>query len=170
VRHLTRCFDQNPGLRPSATPLGDALDTAAYTQTELSEAQAAQIKEIFELFDTDGGGYIDQRELKFAMTSLGFQTKDNLRLGTQQHKEALELMENLMGDGKVTLEEFSALVTGDTGGIAPYEQARTTFTILSKSDGNSKYDGLITLGKLEKVCLEFKVQLPIRSNFLALKI
>jgi Ca2+-binding EF-hand superfamily protein len=39
----------------------------------LSEAQAAQIKEIFYLFDTDGGGTIDTQELGFAMVALGFQ-------------------------------------------------------------------------------------------------
>jgi Ca2+-binding EF-hand superfamily protein len=32
-----------------------------------------QIKEIFDLFDTDGGGYIDRRELDLAMVALGFQ-------------------------------------------------------------------------------------------------
>ncbi len=32
-----------------------------------------QIREIFELFDTDGGGSIDRGELDFAMSALGFQ-------------------------------------------------------------------------------------------------
>ena len=159
VRHLSRCFEKSPDLRPTATPMGDALGTAVYKQTGLSETQAAQIKEIFELFDTDGGGFIDQRELKFAMTALGFQTKVNHRAGnTGKHKEALHLMDTLMNDGQVTLEEFSALVTGEMGGYVPYEEARTAFSILSRSDGDSKHDGLITFGKLEDVCSQFAVQ------------
>ncbi len=32
-----------------------------------------QIREIFDLFDTDGGGTIDRGELDFAMSALGFQ-------------------------------------------------------------------------------------------------
>jgi Ca2+-binding EF-hand superfamily protein len=34
-----------------------------------------QIHEIFNLFDTDGGGTIDLRELDFAMSALGFRAK-----------------------------------------------------------------------------------------------
>ncbi len=166
MRHLCRCFDKRPELRPAATPLGDALETAVYKQLGISEAQAAQIKEIFELFDTDGGGFIDQRELQFAMTALGFQTKQNQRVANSgKHKEALHLMNTLMDDGQVTLEEFSALVTGEMGGYVPYEEARTAFSVLSRSDGDSRNDGLITLGKLEDVCSEFVVLFPCRYPF-----
>ena len=35
-----------------------------------------EIKEAFDLFDTDGGGTIDPGELKAAMTSLGFEAKN----------------------------------------------------------------------------------------------
>jgi Ca2+-binding EF-hand superfamily protein len=159
VRHLSRCFEKKPELKPPAIPLGNALETSEYKQVGLSEAQTAQIKEIFELFDTDGGGYIDQRELKFAMTALGFQTKGNSSSETSgRHKEALRLMDNLMDDGQVTLEEFSALVTGEMGGYVPYEEARTAYSILSRPDGSdSRNDGLITFGKLERVCAEFEV-------------
>jgi hypothetical protein len=115
VRHLTRCFEKRPELRPVPTPIGDALATANYKQTTLSDAQAAQIREIFELFDTDGGGCIDQQELKFAMTALGFQTKENSQ--KSKHKEALEVMDTVMGDGKVTLEEFTEMMTGEMGGM-----------------------------------------------------
>ncbi len=38
-----------------------------------SNLTALQIKEIFDLFDTDGGGTIDRRELDLAMVALGFQ-------------------------------------------------------------------------------------------------
>ncbi len=155
MRHISRCFDKNPDLRPTPTPLGQALDTASYKRTALSPAQAAQIREIFELFDTDGGGCIDQRELQFAMTALGFQTKENQR--TTKHKEALEVMDTLIGDGKVTLEEFSALMTGEISGQDPYEEARTVFTVLSRANAERAHDGLITLEKLEVACQEYEV-------------
>ena len=43
---------------------------------ELSEQQKAEIKEAFDLFDTDGSGQIDPKELKAAMQSLGFEAKN----------------------------------------------------------------------------------------------
>ncbi len=157
MRQVSWCFDKDPSLRPAPTPLGQALDTSSYQRTALSKEQADQIREIFELFDTDGGGCIDQRELQFAMTALGFQTKENQR--SSKHREALEVMDTLVGDGKVTLEEFSALMTGEIGGQDPYEEARTVFTVLSRPDEEKAHDGLITLGKLEAVCQEFEVPL-----------
>jgi hypothetical protein len=93
-----------------ATPLADALSTANYKQTALSSAQATQIREIFELFDTDGGGCIDQNELQFAMTALGFQTsesedthKPKPKTKTKKRKEELGVIDAVMGDGKVEL-------------------------------------------------------------------
>ncbi len=48
-------------------------DTGWGSQLILSEAQESQIREVFLLFDTDGGGTIDMRELGIAMVALGFQ-------------------------------------------------------------------------------------------------
>lgn len=47
---------------------------------ELTEDQRQEIKEAFDLFDTDGSGMIDTRELKVAMRALGFEPrKDELK-------------------------------------------------------------------------------------------
>ena len=48
----------------------------SYERPGLSEDEIMQIKEAFDLFDTDGGGTIDPAELKAAMTSLGFEAKN----------------------------------------------------------------------------------------------
>uniref|UniRef100_A0A672NHP6 Caltractin-like n=1 Tax=Sinocyclocheilus grahami TaxID=75366 RepID=A0A672NHP6_SINGR len=42
---------------------------------ELTEEQRQEIKEAFDLFDTDGSGNIDVKELKVAMRALGFEPK-----------------------------------------------------------------------------------------------
>lgn len=39
---------------------------------ELSEKQKKDIKEAFDLFDADGSGVIDIKELKVALRALGF--------------------------------------------------------------------------------------------------
>ena len=42
----------------------------------LTEDEIEEIKEAFDLFDTDGSGSIDPRELRAAMQSLGFEAKN----------------------------------------------------------------------------------------------
>lgn len=44
-------------------------------KTELKEEQKAEIREAFDLFDTDGTGTINVKELKVAMRALGFEPK-----------------------------------------------------------------------------------------------
>ena len=44
-------------------------------RSELTEEQKQEIKEAFDLFDTDGSGTIDAKELKLAMRALGFEPK-----------------------------------------------------------------------------------------------
>ena len=41
----------------------------------LTEEQKQEIREAFDLFDTDGSGSIDAKELKVAMRALGFEPK-----------------------------------------------------------------------------------------------
>jgi centrin-3 len=49
--------------------------THAAVRPELSEEQKQEIKEAFELFDTDKDGAVDYHELKVAMRALGFDLK-----------------------------------------------------------------------------------------------
>merc|ERR1712164_8733 len=46
-----------------------------YERPGLSEEEIEEIREAFSLFDTDGSGSIDPKELKAAMHSLGFEKK-----------------------------------------------------------------------------------------------
>merc|ERR1711935_1044868 len=49
-------------------------------KSDLSEEQKQEIREAFDLFDTDGSGAIDAKELKVAMRALGFEPKkDEIR-------------------------------------------------------------------------------------------
>ena len=47
---------------------------------ELTESQKAEIKEAFDLFDTNGSGIIDMKDLKVALRALGFEpAKDEIK-------------------------------------------------------------------------------------------
>jgi hypothetical protein len=50
--------------------------TKSYERPGLSEEEIEEIREAFNLFDTDGSGTIDPKELKAAMQSLGFEAKN----------------------------------------------------------------------------------------------
>ena len=53
----------------------NVFDAEDHVRPGLSADEIMEIKEAFDLFDSDGGGTIDPAELKAAMTSLGFEAK-----------------------------------------------------------------------------------------------
>lgn len=66
-----------------------------HARPELSEEQKQEIKEAFELFDTDKDGAIDYHELKVAMRALGFELKkaEVLKILRDHDKSGHNLME-----------------------------------------------------------------------------
>jgi hypothetical protein len=79
--------------------------------------QLQEIREVFEQFDTDGGGSIDVDELRMAMKSLGQKM-------TKAEAEALMLELDTGGDGSIDFEEevkgqfaeFASVPTTDDSG------------------------------------------------------
>lgn len=71
---------------------------------DLSDEQKADIKEAFDLFDTEGSGVIDIKELKVAIRALGFEPKkeDIKKMTAEVDKE---------GSGKLSFSDFLALMT-----------------------------------------------------------
>lgn len=55
--------------------LGGAQRKKTGPKPELTEEQKQEIREAFDLFDADGTGTIDAKELKVAMRALGFEPK-----------------------------------------------------------------------------------------------
>ena len=62
---------------------------------ELTEEQKQEIREAFDLFDTDGSGTIDAKELKVAMRALGFEPKK---------EEIQKMISDVDDDGSGTIE------------------------------------------------------------------
>ncbi|RKO95691.1 EF-hand, partial [Caulochytrium protostelioides] len=71
---------------------------------ELSDEQKLEIKEAFELFDTDKDGALDYHELKVAMRALGFDVKK---------AEVLKVLRDhdKNGSGLMSQEDFAAVMT-----------------------------------------------------------
>ena len=71
----------------------------------LSEEQIEEIREAFNLFDTDHSGSIDYRELKAAMRALGFEIKK---------EELKKMISDIDSDasGHIEFPEFLEMMTG----------------------------------------------------------
>jgi len=78
-------------------------------KNELTDEQRQEIKEAFDLFDTNGSETIDQKELKVAMRALGFEPKrDEIKkliadvgktgAGTIDFNDFLQMMTTKMGE------------------------------------------------------------------------
>ena len=70
----------------------------------LTEEQKQEIREAFDLFDTDGSGSIDAKELKVAMRALGFEPKK---------EEIKKMIADIDTDGSGTIDfnEFLEMMT-----------------------------------------------------------
>ena len=183
VRHIMQYYDENPELRPKPPP---QMMTQHKNQVQLTPKEQAQIQEIFDLFDTDGGKTIDAKELDAAMFALGFQPQDHnkweglaqLRGSRDSRRNPGELSMgqiDLDGSNTVTIEEFTLLMKGELTGRGPLEEIWAAFSVLSRADtvltpgwtapgvsqtqsGHEDW-GRVTLDGLRRACREFDVRL-----------
>lgn len=92
----------NPQHKKAAAPVGGRKKSGP--KFDLSEEQKADIKEAFNLYDTEGTGFIESKELKVAIRALGFEPK----------KEEIKRMIGEVdkdGTGKISFADFQQLMT-----------------------------------------------------------
>ncbi|KAI0778924.1 Ca2+-binding EF-hand protein [Trametes elegans] len=111
-------------------------------RTELTEEQRLEIKEAFELFDTDKDGCVDYHELKVAMRALGFDLKK---------AEVLKLLRDndKSGRGLMEFEDFARIMQERISMRDPMEEIRRAFQLFD--DDNT---GKISLKNLRRVARE----------------
>merc|ERR1711918_215653 len=107
---------------------------------DLTIQQRQEIKEAFELFDTDGSGSIDANELKTAMRALGFQPK------SEEIKRMLNDLD-VDGNGTVEYDEFEGLMAGKMAGKNPKEEILKTFSIIADGGDKITVANLAAIGK-----------------------
>merc|ERR1719469_703400 len=78
------------------------------SRPSLNEEEIDEIREAFNLFDTDGSGTINPRELRAAMQSLGFETKN---------PTIFQMIADLDqdGDSAINFDEFLDAITAKLG-------------------------------------------------------
>lgn len=108
-------------------------------KNKLTEEQKEEIKEAFDLFDTDGTGKIDAKELKVAMRALGFEPKK------QEIRNIIVDMDH-DGTGTIQYHDFLDLMTLKMQERDPVEEMKKAFQLFLDDDADS-----ITLKHLKKV-------------------
>jgi centrin-1 len=95
---------QARGAPVSSVPAPKGFNAKQYERPGLTEDEIEEIKEAFDLFDTDGSGTIDPRELKAAMQSLGFEAKN-----ATIYQMVSDLDKD--GSGAIDFDEFLDMMT-----------------------------------------------------------
>ena len=111
-------------------------------RTELTEEQRQEIKEAFDLFDTDGSGSIDAKELEVAMRALGFEPK---------REEIKKMISDLdqEGNGVIEYNDFLELMTVKMAERDPMQEMMKAFRLFDEDD-----TGKISFKNLRRVAKE----------------
>lgn len=128
----------------SATGKKDEWNAKKYEKNGLTEDEVLEIKEAFDLFDSDKSGTIDTEELKQALTNLGIDAKN-------------QTLQNMMNDldkdksGKIDFDEFIDMMTAKMSDRDTEEDLRKVFRLFLGDDEKSDK---IALKHLKRVARE----------------
>ncbi|KAI5100658.1 caltractin [Silurus meridionalis] len=114
----------------------------AAAKQELTEEQKQEIREAFDLFDTDGSGTIDVKELKVAMRALGFEPKK------EEIKKMIADIDK-EGSGTIDFNDFLSMMTQKMSEKDSKEEILKAFRLFD-DDGTGK----ISFKNLKRVAKE----------------
>merc|ERR1712000_3614 len=119
-----------------------SFNAKKFERPGLTEDEIEEIKEAFDLFDTDGSGSIDPKELKAAMQSLGFEAKN---------QTIYQMISDLDkdGSGNIEFDEFLDMMTARMSDKDTKEDIAKVFRLFD--DDKS---GTITFANLKRVAKE----------------
>jgi Ca2+-binding EF-hand superfamily protein len=108
----------------------------------LSENEIEELRQAFDLFDTDGSGTIDPKELRAAMRSLGLESKN---------QTVYQIIQDIDKDskGEIDFDEFLDLMTSKLAGSDTEEDVQKIFELFDDDQ-----TGFITLHNLKRVASE----------------
>uniref|UniRef100_A0A7S0L1H3 EF-hand domain-containing protein n=1 Tax=Coccolithus braarudii TaxID=221442 RepID=A0A7S0L1H3_9EUKA len=127
---------------PVAPGAGSRAAARKGGKAELTEEQKQEIREAFDLFDTDGSGTIDAKELKVAMRALGFEPKK---------EEIKKMIADIDKDGSGTIDfdEFLQMMTAKMSEKDSREEILKAFRLFDDDE-----TGKISFKNLKRVAKE----------------
>jgi centrin-1 len=155
ARQISEFFYEHPEFRPAVMPSIEARKQSPHIG--LSQQQEDQIKEIFDLFDTDGSGAMDRRELTMAMFALGFQTVGKDGKAHQQFDETVFNPLDTDCSNTISLDEFKSLMVGEFSLSDPINEIKSVY--LGICGIHPSDPGHINLIKLQLATQKYHVRL-----------
>jgi len=116
-----------------------SIPTSSKSRPGINEEEIEELREAFELFDTDGNGTIDPNELTSAMKNLGFEAKNHT-----VYQMISDIDKN--GTGDIDFDEFLDLMTVKLGDSDSEEDVRKVFDLFDDDK-----TGHITIQNLKRV-------------------
>lgn len=134
---------RKPDFGAAATPSRRGLPSnpTSAARRALSEDQRTELKEAFDLFDTEKTGRIDYHELKVAMRSLGFDVKKaEVLLLMNQH--------DVSNSGSIGYDQFVDIMADRIAARAPEEELQKAFELFDEdSSGRISFRNLRRIAK-----------------------
>ncbi|CAN6226117.1 unnamed protein product [Urochloa humidicola] len=115
----------------------------------LTKQKRQEIKEAFDLFDTDNSGTIDAKELNVAMRALGFEM-------TEEQINQMIADVDKDGSGAIDYEEFEHMMTAKIGERDSKEELTKAFRIIDQ-DRNGKISNI----DIQRIAKELGVNLTL---------
>jgi centrin-1 len=118
-----------------------------YEKNGLTEDEVLEIKEAFDLFDTDGSGTISTEELRKALQNLGIDARN---------QTLLNMMSDLDKDrsGSIDFDEFISMMTAQMSDTDSREDLRKVYNLFLGDDSGSRVNNKIQLQHLKRVARE----------------
>eukprot|EP01050_Picozoa_sp_SAG11_P007855 SAG11_NODE_666_length_7841_cov_24.388272_9_plen_153_part_00 len=134
-------------------------------RVELTEEQKQEIREAFDLFDTDKSGSIDYHELKVAIRALGFDIK-------KEEVRRIIVEVDREGTGTIEFPEFLSIMTEKISSRDPDEEIAKAFHLFDEDQ-----TGVITLKNMRRIAKELvcarlwpKISATVSAQTLTLKV
>mmetsp|Transcript_89972 Transcript_89972/g.155835 ORF Transcript_89972/g.155835 Transcript_89972/m.155835 type:complete len:187 (+) Transcript_89972:82-642(+) len=120
-------------------------NASGFKQKEVSEEQKQELKEAFDVFDSDGSGAIDQRELKVMMKAMGFHDLSK--------EEVLRMMMEVDedGSGEIEFPEFVQMMMPKVMERDPRTEILKAYSLFTEHDDG---EGNITFFTLRRLATE----------------
>ncbi|KAM4660038.1 uncharacterized protein AAGF69_006966 [Amazona ochrocephala] len=127
---------------PEPSRGGTSQGQKANSKLELTEEQKRDIREAFDLFDTDGTGYVDVKELKVVMRALGYEPR---------REEIKKMVSDIDkgGTGKISFSGFLTVITQKMIEKDSEEEILKVFKLFDDDE-----TGKISLKNLKRVARE----------------
>ena len=128
--------------KPAPVSAPKVFNPKQYERPGLTEDEIEEIKEAFDLFDSDGSGTIDPSELKSAMQSLGFEAKN---------QTIYQMISDLDkdGSGAIDFDEFLDMMTARMSDKDTKEDINKVFRLFDDDK-----TGYISIKNLRRVAKE----------------